>query len=229
MTVKFSEARKKAFLDALRATANQTLAAERAKVSRSWVQLHRSGDPAFRLAVEEATAEAKAALRDAALPPSSGQASTGSAAPQDERGSNKPPRGWGFLDGAELVVKGTNGRRTQIARARIRQWTPRVEARFLAALAATCNVRASCAEVGMSYASAYAHRDRWPDFARRWDAAVQRGYERIDGGLTANAIRLFQPDNPPPELPLPPMTVDDAIRIVRVHDRRRREAGLDRR
>ena len=35
MTRKFSEARKAAFLSALRDTGNQTLAAERAKVSRS--------------------------------------------------------------------------------------------------------------------------------------------------------------------------------------------------
>lgn len=48
MTAKFGEARRRAFLAALRETGNQTLAAERAKVSRSWVQSHRANDPAFR-------------------------------------------------------------------------------------------------------------------------------------------------------------------------------------
>jgi hypothetical protein len=56
MTQKFTQVRKDAFLAALRVTGNQTLAAERAKVSRSWVQLHRSEDPAFRSAVERTAA-----------------------------------------------------------------------------------------------------------------------------------------------------------------------------
>ena len=47
-----SAARKAAFFDALRATGNQTLAAEAAKVSRSWVCLHRAQDPEFRRAFD---------------------------------------------------------------------------------------------------------------------------------------------------------------------------------
>ena len=66
-------------------------------------------------------------------------------AARGERG--EPPSGWGFLDGEELVVQGTGGsgggKRIQIARARPRQWTPRIEDRFLATVAATCNVKAS--------------------------------------------------------------------------------------
>jgi molecular chaperone DnaJ len=88
VTAKFSPARKGAFLAALRETGNHTLAAERAKVSRSWVQLHRSGDPAFRRAVAEAVQEARAVIRQA----------------QDERGVGcKPPSGWGFLDGIPVT------------------------------------------------------------------------------------------------------------------------------
>lgn len=56
MTQKFTQVRKDAFLAALRVIGNQTLAAERAKVSRSWVQLHRGEDPAFRSAVERKAA-----------------------------------------------------------------------------------------------------------------------------------------------------------------------------
>ena len=47
MSRKTSPVRRAAFLKALSATGNQTIAAERAKVSRSWVQLHRSTDPGF--------------------------------------------------------------------------------------------------------------------------------------------------------------------------------------
>jgi hypothetical protein len=203
-----------AFLAALKETGNQTIAAERAKVSRSWVQLHRSTDPAFE-------AEVRAALK----------ASFDKLRMSGER---KAPRGWGHLDGEELVVKGTGGsgggKRVQIARARLKQWTPRVEDRFLATLAATCNVKAGCAEVGMTAASAYAHRKRWPAFAARWDEAILAGYERLDAGLAAGAIALLDPELPelygPPIAPVvAPLSVDDAIRLVRLHERRAREAA----
>lgn len=127
MSAKISAARRAAFLKALRETGNQTIAHERAKVSRSWVQLHRSTDPQFKADVAAAVAGARADLSRA-----------------DGR---RPPSGWGFLDGEELVVKGSGGsgggRRVQIARARVKQWTPRIEDRFLATLGATCNVKAA--------------------------------------------------------------------------------------
>jgi hypothetical protein len=228
MSAKISKTRREAFLRAVRETGNQTLAAERAKVSRSWVQLHRSGDPAF-------DADVRAALK----------ASFDKLRMSGER---KPPSGWGHLDGEELVVKGTGGsalrdaagaapqderkkgKRIQIARARLKQWTPRVEDRFLATLAATCNVKAACAEVGLTAASAYAHRKRWPAFAERWDAAILAGYERLDAGLIAGAIALLDPElpelyGPPIEAVVAPVSVDDAIRLVRLHERRAREAA----
>lgn len=206
MTRKVSRARRAAFLAVLRQTGNQTIAAERAKVSRSWVQLHRSEDPAFREAVDQAAAEAKAALRQA----------------QDERGDGlKPPTGWGFLDGAEMVVRGTGGagggKRVQIARARMRGWSPRVEERFLATLGATCNVKAACAEVGLTPASAYNHRRRWPAFARRWDAAVKEGYDRIEMGLIECAGSFLSGEDLPDAAPLTGMTVDHAIHLLHMH------------
>ena len=234
MSAKFGARRIAAFLAALRETGNQTIAAERAKVSRSWVSLHRASDPEFRRAMDEAIAEAKRVLRDA----SSTTPDQVRGAPQDERdggsrGSNKPPSGWGFLDGAELVVRGTGGagggKRVQIARARLKQWSPRIEDRFLAALAATCNVKAACSEVGMTPASAYNHRNRWPAFARRWDAAVEEGYVRLEAGLIHAAGNFLSGE----ELPVPSedegpealadsgrltgMTVDHAIHLLHMH------------
>ena len=94
MSRKTSPARRAAFLKALSETGNQTIAAERAKVSRSWVQLHRSTDPRFKADVAAAVAEAKAHL--------DGLGANG-------EGSRKPPSGWGHLDGEELVVKGSPG------------------------------------------------------------------------------------------------------------------------
>lgn len=202
MTAKTSQARKDAFLAALAETGNQTLAAERAKVSRSWVSLHRSGDPEFRRLSDEALRQAQDRL--------------------SARSDRAPPTGWGFLDGEELVVKGTGGagggKRVQIARARLKEWSPRVEARFLATLAATCNVKAACAEVGMSAASAYNHRRRWPRFAERWDAAVEEGYVRLEMGLLECANNFFADEELPDAEPMiTGMTVEHAMHLLHMH------------
>jgi hypothetical protein len=202
MTAKFGQDRKDLFLQTLRETGNRTLAAERAKVSQSWVDLQRSSDPAFKAACVEAREEAKAALRRGEI----------------ERGAGC---GWGFLDGEELVVRGTGGagggKRVQIARARLRQWTPRVEERFLAALTATCNVRAACAEVGLTPASAYNHRHRWAAFARRWDEAIEIGYTQLECGLIEQAGNLFSGEGPVEAGPIRAMTADHAIHLLHMH------------
>lgn len=136
-------------------------------------------------------------------------------------GGCKPPTGWGFLDGEELVVRGTGGagggKRVQIARARMRGWSPRVEERFLTALGSTCNVKAACAEVGLTAASAYGHRKRWPAFARRWDAAVEQGYEQIEMGLIECAGSFLSGEDLPDAAPLTGMTVDYAIHLLHMH------------
>ena len=208
MTAKTSQARRNAFISAVRETGNQTLAAERAKVSQSWVQLHRSTDPMFKAAVIEAIEAAKAQLKAAA--------------------SVEPARGWRTHGGEELTVRGTKGRRIQVARPRLKAWTPRVEERFLLALTERCNVSAACAAVGLSVCSAYGHRDRWADFARRWDRALELGYLQLEAALLFEARRALEPIDDPETLdlldgcpgPVQPMTVDDAIRLWRLQGKR---------
>jgi hypothetical protein len=217
MTRKFGQARQDLFLATLRETGNQTLAAEAAKVSRSWVQLHRSSDPEFKRACAEAVEEAKTALRK--------RSCAGGTPAQDERGEGcRPPSGWGFLDGEELVVKGTGGsgggKRVQIARARLRQWTPRVEERFLAALTATCNVKAACAEVGLTPASAYNHRKRWQRFAERWDEALEIGFVQIEYGLIEAGCNLLSSKEPVDVGPIRAMTAALAIQVLHMHKHR---------
>ncbi|RYD66582.1 MAG: hypothetical protein EOP58_05130 [Sphingomonadales bacterium] len=134
MSAKTSAARGAAFFAALAATGNQALACERARVSRSWVGLHAREEPGFRAAMDAAIAEARASFDKL----------------RTSGGGARPAAAWRAQDGEELVVRGTNGRRVQVARARLKQWTPRTEARFLARLAATCNVKAACAAVAMS-------------------------------------------------------------------------------
>lgn len=119
------------------------------------------------------------------------------------------------------MVKGTGGagggKRVQIARARLKQWSPRVEERFLATLAATCNVKAACAEVRLTPASAYNHRKRWRAFAERWDEAIEIGYSRIECGLLEHAGNLFSGEGPPVLSSMPEMTAAQAIHLLHMH------------
>ena len=197
MDMKTSDARRAAFLTALRATGNRTIAAERARVSRRWVYWRKANDPDFARACE-------AACLDFA---------------RHERKGTKPPAGWGWQDGEELIVTlGPDGRR-KIVRARLGQWTPRLEARFCAALAACANVAFALRAVGITPTSAYRHRARWPDFAARWDAAIPVGRERVERDLVAGAIALLDPElEPRPELG--PMSVAQAITVARITRRR---------
>lgn len=222
MSRKFTQARVNAFLSALAQTGNQTLAAEQARVSRSWVQLHRSTDPAFDAAVRAAVAEARVALRQA----------------HGAQGEGcRPGAGQRYLDGVELVVRGTGGsargpvpgggKRVQVARARVRQWSPRAEERFLAALTASCNVKAACAEVGLTPASAYNHRLRWPGFARRWDAALEVGYCQLECALIEAGCNLFSGEGLGAVLPVRATTFDQALQLL--HMQKHAVKGLGKR
>lgn len=62
MTAKTWKARTEAFFTALAETGNQTISAERARVSRGWVTLHRSTDPAFKARMDAAIVEARGRL-----------------------------------------------------------------------------------------------------------------------------------------------------------------------
>ena len=226
MSAKISAARLKAFLKALGETGNQTLAAERAKVSRGWVTLHRGRDAGFDAAVRAAVAAARERLltdphpaRPADTPPS----------PACGRGaSNSPRAGWRFVMGEEMVVRGTRcgprgsaGRRVQIGRARLKQWTARTEERFLAALAATCNVKMACAEVGLTQASAYNHRNRWAAFAAAWDAVVERSEVELEAAQIECARCVLEGMPVPPDNPIREMTASEAIYLLEMFHRRR--------
>ena len=120
------------------------------------------------------------------------------------------------------MLRGTGGsgggRRAQVARARIGQFTPRVETRFLSVLRRTCNVKMACVAVGMSAAVVYKHRNRWAEFERAWDAAIQDGYFALEMALLENGIRALDPDADSlaedHALPMLPISANDAMRIL---------------
>ncbi|MFL6758238.1 MAG: hypothetical protein ACJ8EG_11800 [Sphingomicrobium sp.] len=139
--------------------------------------------------------------------------------------SRKGERG-NYFEGHELVVYGTNGVRTQVRRARLDQWSPSAEDRFLASLAGSCNVKAACREVGLAVSSAYAHRNRWPGFARRWDEAIEIGYMQIEASLLeAGGHNLFSNSGEKPIAEMPPMTFDQRLQLLHIHKHQVRALG----
>lgn len=207
MTKKTCQRRTEAFFTALAETGNQTISAERARVSRSWVTLHRATDPAFKARMAVCIAEARARLSSA----------------QDV----KPYRKWANIDGERLVVRGSGGRgagrRVQVSRARLKQWTAAEEARFLAVLSATCNVRLACQEVGLSIASVYGHRNRWAEFAKRWDDALEMGYATLQSAMLERATLSLDPyafdylEDWQPALPIAPMTPEQCLALLHMN------------
>lgn len=201
MLKKMSARRCAAFLKALGETGNVTVSAEKACVSRSWVLKRRKEDPVFEAAYRQALAESFERLGTS-------------------RCNRVTAKGWGTLDGAELVVRGTSGsgpRRMQIARARPRQWSPKVEKRFLAVLAATCNVKAALAEVGMSKGAAYTHRKRWQGFAERWDAAIEQGALHLEFAIIEAIGNPFSDQAAPEPAEMPPMSAEQMMHCLHMH------------
>lgn len=207
MSARTSAARMEAFFTALAETGNQTISAERARVSRSWVSLHRSTDPAFKARMEAAISQARARLSSA--------------------GRVKPLGKWANIDGEKLVLRGSGGRgggrRVQLSRARLKQWTAAEERRFLRVLSATCNVRLACETVGLSVASAYGHRNRWPEFTACWDAAVEEGYYALQSAMLECATLSLNPhafdylEDQQPALPIAPMTAEQCLSLLHMN------------
>lgn len=207
MSAKTSKARMEAFFTALAETGNQTISAERARVSRSWVSLHRATDPAFRARMESCIAAARARLSSA--------------------GGVRPLGKWATIDGETLVVRGSGGRgggrRVQLSRARLKQWTAVEERRFLSVLAATCNVKLACQEVGLSVVSAHGHRHRWPEFAARWDAALEAGYCALHSAMLERATVSLDPhaydhlEDTEPALAIAPMSPEHCLALLHIH------------
>ena len=201
MSAKMAPARRAAFFRALESTGNYAVAATRAKVSRGWVHLHKRQDPGF--AARCHAAVAAAAARFAAAP------------------DLAPPAKWGDVDGEELVIRSGRVRRAVLARARLRQWSPRTEAVFLRALSASANVKLSCETAGMAPKSAYLHRRKWPGFRERWDAALETGYIRLEFAMIESACNALGASEHAldADAPIPTMSANEALMLLSMHRR----------
>ena len=202
------------FIAALRRSGNIRLAAREIGVSYGTIQHRRGAHPAFAHAVDTALAVARARI---------GQAPRGPKGPAAASGGN-PHR---TLGGEPVVVRNRDGT-LQVRSAQPGKLTKQCEQAFLSALSATANVRLSAAAAGASVAAFYRRRRNDPGFAREMRMALAMGYERIEMALLENMDpRAYGDDdwrhNDPP--PIPPMTVDQALQLMYLHQKEARLGG----
>ncbi|HEX8225307.1 MAG TPA: hypothetical protein VF605_15950 [Allosphingosinicella sp.] len=207
MSAKTGEGKRSAFLEAFARTGNQTLAAERAGLSRSTVLNLRRTDPSFDSRWLSARAEAAERLGG---------------------GCNRPPRGWERSGGAELAVQRAGRRPPRVVRSLGASWTPRAEARFLGLLRQSNNARLACREAGMTLSSYEAHWRRWPDFRRRVESARAFARFRIEAMVETERERPWESDWAAIEA-LPQPGIAEALRVVERARRDDKRSGARRR
>lgn len=216
------------FLAALARTGNVRLAARSLGVNRSTYFKRRARCPAFAAAWDAALAEAQERLASKSSPAFAGEGDHpqhGGGATGRERHSRSKT-----LGGEPVIVRLKSGR-LQLRRALPGQMTPAAHEAFLRTLAGSANVRLSAAAAGFARTSFYRRRDRWPDFAGAMADALEEGTLRLQSAVFQSFERLAGPQYGETEeewlertadCPLPKMTVEDALHLLRLHSR----AGL---
>jgi hypothetical protein len=74
----------------------------------------------------------------------------------------------------------------------------------------------------MALSSAYAHCKRWPAFAKAWDQAIEIGMCEVESRIHENIAHFFDREMPEPDAPMQEVSVMDAIRLLRMYERRER-------
>ena len=200
-----------AFLRHLRRTGNVHEAARALDAARSRFTKRRARDPAFAARWDAALALANATLRQHATLGSHATPSAHAAPGAPRRPNTNPPHATPTASG-----------RFQIRRRPTTAITPAAEQAFLAALAATANVRLAAKAAGFAHSSFYIRKRTHPAFAREWRLALARGFERVEMALLASwredsAEHDSWRYNDPPAVP--PMTGNQALQLMYLHQK----------
>ena len=188
--------RYRAFLTALRRTANAELAFVQSGVNRSWAYWRRKRDPDF--------------ARDWAAAVAAGR----------ERLGLKPPvkPRW---DGVPLVLTGNfNSRVRRLRRAMPTDFTDARKRVFLGVLRATCNVSAAARAAGVQPGTARRHRATSAPFREAWAQALDEGRLTLEFALIEASIAVFDPEPGEADAILPlvqGMTAEVALQTLRLH------------
>lgn len=200
-----------AFLRELRHTGNTRTAAAAIGRNPGTMRQRRARSPEFATEWRAALVVAAARLHET----KTGQRS--------DTWEEAPRSAYRTTGGEQVIVRGRGGRLIQRAAAPGRL-TRACEQAFLLALSATCNVGTSAAAAGAPKAAFYRRRRIDPGFAREWRLALEEGYARLELRCMAaadpeahehDAWRHNEPAEPPP------MTVNQMLQLMYLHQRRR--------
>lgn len=117
---------------------------------------------------------------------------------------------------AEDVV-GRRAGRTMRIKNRGWFWSEEIEDAFFDHLAANGNVSAAADAVGFGTPTVYRQRQRRPEFAARWQAAIEQGYVRLEIALLEAANDTLAGKEFDAERPIPKMTIEQAMNVLRAH------------
>ena len=214
-----------AFLRTLRATGNVRLAAREAGLKYATMQHRRGKHPGFAQRWDAALATARARLHEAGV--QGPGAATGVHPVTSNLAGGEAGRPAAALRtvGGETIVVRTRGARLQVRRAQPGKLTRACEQAFLLALSATANVSLAAAAAGASFGAFNRRRKQNPAFAREMQAALAKGYEAVEDALLASWSPLGREHdawrgNTPP--PIPPMTANQALQLMYLHQKEAR-------
>lgn len=163
-------ARYRAFLSALRRTANAELAFAQSGVNRSWAYWRRRRDAGF-------AADWAAAL----------------AAGRERLGIKPPVKP--VWDGVPLVLTGRfTSRERRLRRVMPTDFTDDRKRLFLRTLRATCNVSAAARAADVTPGTARRHRAMGGPFAAAWDEAIAQGRLMLEHELVYFCLNKFDPE-----------------------------------
>ena len=190
---------RRVFLRELGRSGSVALAADTCGIDRSSAYQLRGRHAAFARSWDRAQEAARKRLGEASAPPEEGQLK-----PSELRGDE--------------TIRASKAGRPCIVRAGPGRWSAEGERAFLAELTATANVAAAARAAGVSTQAAYNRRRLWPAFAEAWREALAAGYVRIETLLIHAATATLDPE-PTPETAseAPPMTVDQALNLFKLH------------
>ena len=117
-------------------------------------------------------------------------------------------------------ARGTIVRKTRWGTQRVRtyrQWCDEVEAEFLDCLAASCSVELACEQAGVGHTSVYRQRRQRPDFADKWQVALEQGYARLEMTLVETANQSLTSLDFDATRPIPRMSAETALALLKVH------------
>ncbi len=107
---------------------------------------------------------------------------------RNERGQFAPEARGMCEIGAADEPEGPNLQSVRRCRSAGTEWPEAGRARFLHALAMTCNVRLACTAGETSHTTAYRHRRQDAGFRRAWRQAIGEGYARLEIEMLERAL-----------------------------------------